>query len=616
MMSRRERRAAGKRTKADLKTPAPTVEPSVFGAALGHMRSGRYLEAQHCCGQALESDPENPELLHLMALVCFNAKQFDHAVEWASRAIRKDPKPAYLTTLGTALLNLGRHHDALKVFDKAVQLQPDDAGLWSNFGDALVEAGLAADALICFQRAFQIDPRLGNAAYKSGVLLQQQKRFDEALVCFDACDRLQPDQAPTLQMRALVLHALGRFDESLRDNSRAHQLDPENPFVRNNLGHDLMYLGRHDEALRWFEAALQVRPAFVEALNNKAFSLAQLHRFDEAFTTYAESKAVDPDHAETDWNLALLQMLTGNFADGWAGREARFGLPSLPVVFPEFPQPRWSGEEDIAGKTILLYADEGLGDSIQFARYVPMVASRGARVVLAVEQALRPLLSGLSGVSQCVAKSAGLPAFDLYCPISSLPLAFRTGLDTIPAPTRYLPPLPEPALRAWQDRLGADDGLRVGLVWSGNPRHANDRNRSLALRMLGGILDVDATFVSLQKDPKPEDQATLSGTDIIDLTAHLTDFFQTAALVSCLDLVITVDTSVAHLAGALGKPTWILLPYTPDYRWLLGRDDSPWYPTVRLFRQTASREYGSVLDRVRTELAALVRPAGSALGFH
>ena len=606
-MSRRERRADAKRAKAGIRPAAPAVDPTPGAAVLAHMRSGRYLDAQHCCAQALEASPENPELLHLMALVCFNARQFDHAVEWASRAIRKDPRPAYLTTLGTALLNLGRHDEALKVFDKAVQLKPDDAGLWSNFGDALVEAGRVADALVCFARAVQMDPRQHNAAYKCGVLLQQQERFAEALVHFDACERLQPGRAPTLQQRALVLHALGRFEESLRDNRRAHQLDPENPFIRNNLGRDLMHLGRHDEALRWFEAALQVRPGFIEALNNKAFSLARLHRFEEAFAVYSQSKALDPDHAGTGWNLALLQLLTGNFADGWTGREARFRLPSLPVVYPNFPQPRWSGDPDIAGKTILLYADEGLGDAIQFARYVPMVAACGARVVLGVQEALQPLLSGLSGVAQCVARSAALPAFDLYCPISSLPLAFRTSLDTIPAQARYLPPLPDHALQTWQDRLGARDGLRVGLVWSGNPRHANDRNRSVSLRMLTKILDVDAKFVSLQKDPKPEDRATLTGTGIIDWTMHLTDFIETAALVSCLDLVITVDTSVAHLAAALGKPTWILLPYTPDYRWLLGRDDSPWYPTARLFRQTASRDYGGVLDRVRRELAALVR---------
>jgi ADP-heptose:LPS heptosyltransferase len=268
----------------------------------------------------------------------------------------------------------------------------------------------------------------------------------------------------------------------------------------------------------------------------------------------------------------------------------------------------WLGKESIEGRTILVHVDEGLGDTIQFARYLPLVAARGARVILVVERPLYPLLSGLPGVSQCVAFASGpLPDFDMHCPIGSLPLAFATRLDTIPLATSYLPPPAEPKVRAWEDRLGPHDRLRVGLVWSGNPAHTNDHNRSLPLQTLSRIFDADATFVSLQKDPKPDDKAFLrEHTDIVDLTEHLTDFGETAALVSCLDLVVTVDTSVAHLSAALGRPTWILLPYVPDYRWLLDRDDSPWYPTVRLFRQTETRDYTDVLDRVRTALRTLI----------
>jgi ADP-heptose:LPS heptosyltransferase len=214
----------------------------------------------------------------------------------------------------------------------------------------------------------------------------------------------------------------------------------------------------------------------------------------------------------------------------------------------------------------------------------------------------------MSGASQCLPLSAGVPAdFDMHCPIGSLPLAFGTRLDTIPSEVSYLPPPAEAKVRAWENRLGPHDRLRVGLVWSGNPAHRNDHNRSLPLQTLSRIFDADATFVSLQKDPKADDKAFLQErTDIVDLTEHLTDFSETAALVSCLDLVITVDTSVAHLAAALGRPTWILLPYVPDYRWLLDRDDSPWYPTVRLFRQTETCDYASVLDRVRTALQTLI----------
>ena len=237
-----------------------------------------------------------------------------------------------------------------------------------------------------------------------------------------------------------------------------------------------------------------------------------------------------------------------------------------------------------------------------------MLAARGARVILVVEEALRTLLSSLSGVSQCLPTSAGaLPAFDVHCPMSSLPLAFGTRLDSIPAAKSYLPPPAKARVDAWEARLGRHDKLRVGLAWSGSLGHRNDHNRSISLRAMAPILHVDASFVSLQKDPRAADRAVLlERTDIIEPSADLADFSETAALVCCLDLVITVDTSVAHLAGALGCPTWILLPWTPDYRWLLDRDDSPWYPTMRLFRQTETRDYASVLDRVRTELLARI----------
>ena len=265
-----------------------------------------------------------------------------------------------------------------------------------------------------------------------------------------------------------------------------------------------------------------------------------------------------------------------------------------------------SAGEPIDGKTILIRIDEGLGDSIQFARYVPMVAALGARVILVVAEAAHPLLEKLPGVSQCLpVTTETLPAFDMHCPMCSLPLAFGTRLDTIPS-VPYLPAPDAARVQAWETRLGPRTKLRVGLVWSGNPKHGNDHNRSIPLLMLAPLLDTDATFVSLQKDPRADDRTLLrERTDILDLTADLTDFVETAALISCLDLVITVDTSVAHLAGALGCPTWILLPFVPDYRWLLDRDDSPWYPTVRLFRQTETREYGSVVERVRRELQEL-----------
>jgi hypothetical protein len=412
----------------------------------------------------------------------------------------------------------------------------------------------------------------------------------------------------------MCLYGLKKFAEALTDTRRAQALDPTNAELCNNAGILLRAHGRDEEALEWFDRALALRPNFSDALHNKAVALTQIRRFHDAFAIYDGLKATDSNDVIAELGSAHLHMLTGNFEAGWTGREARWKIPPLSTTYPEVSQPLWLGDGAIEGKTILVAADEGFGDTIQFARYLPMLAERGAHVVFVVQDPLRLLLSSLPGISQCIPTSTmnssavnALPAFDLHCPMMSLPLAFGTRLDTIPSPTSYLPLPAESRVQAWEDRLGRHDRLRVGLVWSGNPNHANDHNRSLPLRALAPIFDADATFVSLQKDPRPADKATLlERTDIVDLTVHLTDFTETAALITCLDLVITVDTSVAHLAAALGRPTWILLPHTPDYRWLLDRDDSPWYPTARLFRQTNTRDYGEVLDRVRDALLPLV----------
>ena len=543
-----------------------------------------------------------------MGLLSSHAKQFDHAVEWISQAIRQEPKAAYLTTLGNALQSQGRREEALKAFDKAVQLEPDNADLWNNLGNALAEVGRSAESILCFQHALKLNPGHWDAASQAARRLYWSERFEEALIHFNLCDELRPDHSATLQMRALARYGLDQFEEGLADIRRAHALDPGNADYCNNIGVFLRRLGREEEALPWFDKALELRPGFLAVINNKAFALANLHRFAEAFAAYQQMKVGDPGNAQADFDISSLHLLTGNFEAGWAGREARWKLPNLNIARFDFSQPMWRGKQPVDGKTILIHTDEGLGDSLQFVRYVPLVAALGARVILVVEDALCPLMSGLSGIWQCLPRSAGpLPAFDLYCPMASLPLAFATRLETIPSATPYLPAPAEPRLQAWEGRLGPHDKLRVGLVWSGNPKHKNDHNRSIPLRMLARVLDADATFVGLQKDPRADDKAILlERPEIIDLTAQLTDFAETAALISCLDLVITVDTSAAHLAGALGCPTWILLPYLPDWRWLLDRNDSPWYPSARLFRQDETRDYGRVLDRVRDELRAMV----------
>jgi Flp pilus assembly protein TadD/ADP-heptose:LPS heptosyltransferase len=617
-MNFRERRADDG---TEAKRPAPEARGLVVlhAAVLEHVLAGRYLEAQMVCRQALALDPENADTLHLVGVVCSEAKQFDHAVEWTLRAIGRDPKPQYLATLGTALLKSGRSEEAIKAFDKAVQLRPGDATLWWQMGDALIEAGRSSDAVLCFRHTLTLDPRNGDAAYKAGHILHALGQFEEALVLFNRSAELRPDHAWTLHMRGLVLKEMERFDEALVDSQRAIELDPANADACNNVGVIFGAMERPQDALSWYEHSLRIAPDQARTLANKGAVLTELGRFDEAMAAYRQSMVVDPNQAKTSWNIAVLQLLTGNFEEGLRGREVRWEIPEMTLGYPRLSGPMWLGTEAVAGKTIVVCADEGLGDSIQFARYIPMLAARGARVVLVVEEALRPILSKIDGVWQCLPKlpDTVLPRFDLHCPITNLPLAFEARVDSIPTGQGYLPPPEADLVHAWENRLGPRDKLRVGLVWSGNPKHVNDRARSMPFRMLSRILDVDATFVSLQKDPRPQDAELLREMpDIVDHTAHLTDYAETAALVSRLDLVITVDTSVAHLAGALGRPTWLLLPRLPDWRWLFDRDDTPWYPTVRLFRQTETRDYGNVVDRVRVELSAWVAARSGSVENH
>jgi tetratricopeptide (TPR) repeat protein len=614
-MNRRERRVAARENKKARGSAGVQTAAALCEAGHLHMQAGRHRDAQLCCRQALAADPHHAGALHLMGLLSLQAGQYDHAITWTGRANEQDVRTDYLRSLAITLEQRGLRHQALKAFDRAVQLKPDDIESWVGRGTTLANMGRPEDALSSYREVLKLDPRHGDAAFRCGLLLITLERLEDAIAVFSQCNELHPNYATVLQHRAGALHNLKRFEEALADNRRAAALNPTSPDICNNIGASLQGLRRDEEAISWFDRALGMRPGFVTALMNKASSLSQMRRIEEAAAIYHHVKTLDPDNADAEWNISFLHLLTGDFEAGWAGREVRWKTQLRPAHYPHFSQPRWLGQDSVKGKTIVIHSDEGLGDTIQFARYIPMLAARGARVVLVVEEALHPLLSGLPGVAECLTIPAqSLPAFDLHCAIGSLPMAFGTRLDTIPSPTSYLPAAPQGRVQAWEQRLqerqATGKKLRVGLVWSGNPKQTNDHNRSIPLRMFSRLLDTGASFVSLQKNPRPADQALLEQSDIIDLTADLTDFAETAALVSCLDLVITVCTSVAHLAAALGRPTWVLLPYFPDYRWLLDRDDSPWYLTVRLFRQTGTRDWGDVLDRVRSELARRIASLG------
>ncbi len=357
--------------------------------------------------------------------------------------------------------------------------------------------------------------------------------------------------------------------------------------------------------LRAYDRAIALQPNYPEAFSNRGATLWELKRHDEALASYDRAIAIQPEFPEAHWNAASLRLLTGDFDRGWAEYEWRWKYKTMALARRNFAQPLWCGEP-IEGKTILLHSEQGLGDAIQFCRYVPLVAERGAHVILEVDRRLQELMSSLGGAARVLSPGDVLPEFDVHCPLLSLPRAFHTLLETIPSHTPYLRASPE-RLTKWNTRLGPKHGLRVGLIWAGNPAHHRDHVRSIELSILAPLLDADATFFSLQKDIRPPDAAVLAGrSDVIQIAEELADFSDTAAAMAQLDLIISVDTSTVHLAGALGRPVWILLPYLPDWRWLLDRDTSPWYPTARLFRQDETRQWDSVIPRVQAALSEMI----------
>jgi tetratricopeptide (TPR) repeat protein len=606
-MTRQQRRSsAGQSGTIPTSAQQPTAA-AFFEAALRLMRAGELVEAETSCRQALSIDADHSDSLHLMGMLCQLGKQYDLAVEWFAQAIRKNPNVAeYFFNLATVLALQGRVDDAIRCYDRGLVLKPASAGEWYRLGELLMQQERRDEARLSFDQALKADPRCLEAANSSALLYFHAGDYETAIARFDQSFEIKPDPG-ALHLKGICQLHLKRLDEALVHIGHALAQVPDHPEVIHNYGLVLHKLGRNAEAVVHFDRALALKADYLDALNHRGSALAELHRFDAALASFGRAVALKPDFADAHWNAALLRLLLGDFENGWAAREWGRRCRAVGFVERQFSQPLWLGEAPLEDKTILLHSDEGLGDTIQFARYAPLLAARGARVILEVDAALHPLLSGMEGVARCVARDGEeVRDFDLHCPLSSAPLACGTRLETIPA-APYLPAPPQSLVDAWRARLGPRDGLRVGLVWSGNPTHGNDRNRSMSLRTLAPLLDCGARFVALQKEPRPADGAYLQERGgMLDLTAHLSNFVETAALISCLDLVITVDTSVAHLSGALFRPTWVMLPCTPDYRWLLDRPDSPWYPTVRLFRQDATRDYMRVVESVRAELQALV----------
>lgn len=481
-----------------------------------------------------------------------------------------------------------------------------DAAAHNQRGYELHLDGRFPQAEAAYREAVRLDPGYAEAWSNLGLVLQAQRRLADAESCQQQALRLAPDYPEAHNNLGLAQYEQGRVAEAENSFRGALRLRPGYANAMTNLGTALQSLNRLDEAEACYRQALTLGARPAQVLNNLGLLLQERGRPEEAEAACRQSLAHAPGGADARTNLALILLLRGDYEEGWREYEARWEVGSMAAR--GFAQPRWSGDQPLQGKTILLHAEQGFGDTLQFCRYAPLVAQAGGRVVLEVQPALCRLLASLPGVAAIIPAGEALPAFDLHCPLMSLPLAFGTTLHTVPADVPYLRADPS-GVAAWRERLAGVPGRRIGLVWGGSSRldqpHAAaiDRRRSMPLEALAPLAGVTGcSFVSLQLGA-PARQPAPPGLHLHDPTAELRDWADTAALVAALDLVISVDTAVAHLAAALGKPVWLLNRYDTCWRWLLGRDDSPWYPTLRQFRQPAFGDWATPVARAARALA-------------
>lgn len=577
--------------------------PDYFSSLGGYLSlQGRFAEALKSYEVALKLKPDGADVWVGIADLQRQQKRFQEALLAYDHALSLDPRHLEAADkAGALLIELQLHAAALAKFEQSDRVHPGRPETLMNKALCLQALLRREEAVASYAMALAADAENYVARNNMGVVLLDMGRFEEAAAQFRKVTEARPDLVNGFSNLGLALTQLKRCDEALAIFDRAVKLDPDFAEAINNRGNALRSLGRLEQALADFDRAIALKPDYADAHANRAACLDDLARGDEALASYDTALSLRPDHADAHLNRALNRLRAGDLKNGWAEAEWRWKAPSLRLSRGRSNRPLWLGAESLAGKTLLLHNDQGFGDSIQFCRYIPLLAERGATVILEIDRSLESLLSSVAGIVECVVKGEPLPDHDLQCSLASLPLAFDTTIETIPAQVPYIS-IDENAAK-WDPFLGSTGRRRIGIVWSGNPDHTNDRNRSLPLKALKPLFEAGAQFVSLQKNARGEDLATLRElSDILDSAPELESFADTAALIQHLDLVISVDTSVAHLAGALGKPVWILLPYVPDYRWLLGRDDSPWYPTARLYRQSAARDYAEVIERIRADL--------------
>jgi tetratricopeptide (TPR) repeat protein len=613
--------------------------PEALAVAVQHHQAGRLHLAEQIYRQILEAEPNYADVIHLLGVVAHQAGKPGIAIEYIERAIRlKGDQAVFLNNLGLAYAALGRfpeaadcHRRALALmpecaethfnlanalhgqgkldeavdcYRRALELMPDHAAAWSNLGNALKEQGKLDDAVAGYRRAVALKPDSVAAYSNLGTALQELGRLEEAAACHHRALELMPEFAEGHYNLGNALQDQGNLEEAAACYRRALELKPDHAHAYYNLGNVLRGQGKPREAVACYDQAIRLQPDYAEAHHNLGVVLKDQGNLDHAAACCDRALELRPDLAEAHYSRSLLRLLRGDFAQGWPEYEWRWRMKERrPRTWKQTP---WDGRP-LPGKTIILHAEQGLGDTIQFIRYAALARQRRARVIVECQRPLLPLLAGCPAIDLLIGQGEELPDCDVHVPLMSMPGICGTTLDNVPAEIPYISASPG-LVAKWRDRLAALDGYKVGICWQGNPRHRDDRLRSLPLRSFAVLAQVPGVrLISLQKGAGSEqvagvrsDLAVVDWTDKLDGEAG--PFMDTAAIMKNLDLVVTSDTAIAHLAGAMGVPVWVALPFVPDWRWLLDRRDSPWYPTMRLFRQSSLGDWAGVFGEMQAQL--------------
>ena len=570
------------------KMDAAAAGQALLAQALARHQAGRLAEAERLYKQILEAYPNQPDALHFLGVLAHQAGRYEDAVEFIRQALAIKPDyPEAHNNLGNAYQRLGRLEDAATAYGKAIEARPDYAEAHNNLGIVLRDQDKLEEAAAAHAKAIALKPGNPKAHNNLGIVLKLQGKLDDAVAECEQAIALKPDYAQAYTNLGNALRLQDKLEAALAAHQKAVALTPNSAEMHANLGISLMEEGRLEDSLKAYNRALELTP----------------------------------DYAEAHCGKGAVLLLLGNFTDGLKEYEWRFRTKKIKVKRPfgdrEIAQPEWDGSP-LGGKTLLIYDEQGLGDTIQFARYLPLVKEPESRLLFLCCPALLQLLGDIPGPDEIVEKRAWedfKADFDFHIPLMSLPRVLGTTLETIPAEVPYLHPNPD-LVTAWRevlDREAAGKAMQVGLAWAANPKYKMGRRRTCPLAEFAPLFDIpEVAFFSLQKGEGVKHLADLpDGAALTDFGSELDEkhgaFMDTAAIIANLDLVITIDTSVAHLAGALGRPVWTLLPFAPDWRWMLGREDSPWYPTMRLFRQDRPGEWEGIMRRFAAALGQSCR---------